>query len=78
MFPPVTCRTSLTSHARRLLTLATHLPCPLLAPAATTFFELLVLKSTNYISVKQAEPFATIKIKKTARLSSRRSYLAAL
>ena len=34
--------------------------------AATTFFELLVLKSNNFINVEQAEPFDTIMIEKTA------------
>ena len=34
--------------------------------AATTFFELLVLKSNNFINVEQAEPYDTIMIEKTA------------
>ena len=38
--------------------------------AATTFFELLVLKSTNFINVSQPDPYGEIVLTKTAEFSS--------
>ena len=34
---------------------------------ATSFFELLVLKSTDYVAVQQETPFQAIQIQKTVR-----------